>query len=249
MVQVENSVTKIAVLLLASGRDFQSEMLADLLGSDPAFHLSAHWSIDAQGWGQVASVDPNIVLLRNSYATPRLLEQIRAFRRDFPMQKLVVLSEPLSEEYLTLCIKAGLAGFITTRCSKNELFKCLHTVADGQIWIHRNILEDIARDFHLTDLVVADKVQGRLEGIAEVLTTREREVFLKVIEGLSTKEIADSVHLSDQGVKLHLGRIFLKFGVSNRTQLVLEAFKKLFPVDDIHLLFHAAISSPPKLEA
>jgi len=243
MIQSGKSVRKTSIFL-AANRDFQSDGLANLIDSSPDYAVVYRSSLDAHGWERVGAVGADLLLLRNVFTAPELLEQIKTFRRDFPEQKLVLLSEPLPQAQLCLCVKAGLSGFITTSCSSTELFKCLRIVAAGQIWIDRNILEDIVRDFHCIDALVAVKMQQRLELLAENLTKREREVFLKVIEGLSTKEIADKIHLSNQGVKLHLGRIFSKFGVSNRTQMVLEIFKKIFPVNDINLLFHSAIFSP-----
>ena len=55
------------------------------------------------------------------------------------------------------------------------------------------------------------------------------EVLERVLDGMSNKEIAGQLFLSEQGVKMHLGRLFRKFGVANRAQLILIAFRRVCP--------------------
>ena len=58
------------------------------------------------------------------------------------------------------------------------------------------------------------------------------------MKGLAIKQIAERVHLSHQGVKMHLAKLFRKFKVSNRNQLILAAFDEMSPVEDLSLLLH-----------
>ena len=69
--------------------------------------------------------------------------------------------------------------------------------------------------------------------MSQRLTPRETEVLGLVIMGLSTSEIAERVFLSHQGVKAHLTTLFRKFGVRNRSQLILRALDEVCPVDSI----------------
>ena len=69
----------------------------------------------------------------------------------------------------------------------------------------------------------------QISAMQDGLTRREAEVLERVLDGMSNKEIAGQLFLSEQGVKMHLGRLFKKFGVANRAQLILIAFRRVCP--------------------
>ncbi len=62
-----------------------------------------------------------------------------------------------------------------------------------------------------------------------------------VLEGLSTRQIANELCLSEQSIKLHLGRLFKKFEVSNRSQLILMAFQRVCPASNLIQLFRKSL--------
>jgi len=75
----------------------------------------------------------------------------------------------------------------------------------------------------------------------EQMTNRESDVFCLVMEGLSTREIAAQIHMSEPTVKQHLSRLFKKFDASNRSQLILSAFERVCPVTNMVKLFRRAL--------
>jgi DNA-binding CsgD family transcriptional regulator len=77
--------------------------------------------------------------------------------------------------------------------------------------------------------------------LGERLTTRELEVLELVLQGLSTREIAERIFLSHQGVKAHLTTLFRKFNVKNRSQLILSALDEVSPVESITGIFQQGL--------
>jgi len=61
------------------------------------------------------------------------------------------------------------------------------------------------------------------------------------MEGLSTKQIAAQIHMSEPTVKQHLTRLFKKFGAGNRAQMILSAFERVCPVTNMTKLFRRAL--------
>ena len=76
-----------------------------------------------------------------------------------------------------------------------------------------------------------------------MLTRRESEVLQRVLEGMSTRDIANDLNLSEQSIKLYLGRLFRKFGVTNRSQLILMTFQRVSPGGDIIRLFRKTLDN------
>jgi DNA-binding CsgD family transcriptional regulator len=79
-------------------------------------------------------------------------------------------------------------------------------------------------------LSLANGAHGSERGAAR-LTDRQREVLARLRRGLSNKEIAAELGITEEGVKAHLGRLYLRFGVRNRVQLVTEAGADLDGLD------------------
>jgi DNA-binding NarL/FixJ family response regulator len=108
------------------------------------------------------------------------------------------------------------------RAQPFEMFrKCIRIILQGQVWVNTQemnyILEALAspQSLHLID------GQGK-----RVLTQRESEVAHLVTEGLTNREIALELQLSEHTVKNNIFRIFDKTGVSNRVALLLYAFSR-----------------------
>jgi DNA-binding NarL/FixJ family response regulator len=113
-------------------------------------------------------------------------------------------------------LRQGARGVLARDASREELGRAIHAVHHGQIWAPRSV---VARAL---DLLAALPV-GR-KGPAsqpEELSPRETDVARHVGAGLSNREIAGRLAISEATVKAHLSRAFRKLGVRNRAGLVL----------------------------
>ncbi|MGD8673326.1 MAG: helix-turn-helix transcriptional regulator, partial [Thiogranum sp.] len=92
------------------------------------------------------------------------------------------------------------------------------------------------------DELLESRFNERIEHLCEGLTKREVEILCEVVKGLAIKQIAEHVHLSHQGVKMHLAKLFRKFNVNNRNQLILAAFDSISPVDGLSTLLRDGLN-------
>jgi DNA-binding NarL/FixJ family response regulator len=114
--------------------------------------------------------------------------------------------------------RAGARGVFCRTESLKSLSKCIRCVHDGQVWANSNELR------FLLD-ALSQAMSTRIVGAAGVsLSKRERDVVQCVSEGLSNREIAHRLTLTEHTVKNYLFRIFDKLGVSSRVEVVLYAF-------------------------
>lgn len=170
---------------------------------------------------RLSEARPDILLVGTSFADGPLsgLALTREVRKNLPDIRVVVLLESSQRALVVEAFRSGAKGvFCRSDFEFKALWKCVSAVKDGQIWANSEQLEFVmetlaeAAPLHLVNF----------EGVG-LLTKREEEVVRQVVEGLSNREIADQLNLSEHTVKNYLFHIFEKLGISSRVELVTYA--------------------------
>lgn len=111
------------------------------------------------------------------------------------------------EEIISLLIKYKLRGILALDTDIAQLKKALKVIHNGQIWISNELVQDLINVEKFNNI-------GKIK-----LTDKEKKIIELVCQGLSNKEIAAKLFISEQTVKAHLHRIFQKLDTKNRSQL------------------------------
>ncbi|MDI1472786.1 MAG: response regulator transcription factor [Thermodesulfovibrio sp.] len=119
------------------------------------------------------------------------------------------------EELISLLIKYKLKGILSMNSDISHLKKALKVIYSGQTWISDELVKCLI-EFDRFNNVVDIK-----------LTDKEKKIMKLVCEGLSNKEIAAKLFISEQTVKAHLHRIYQKLAIKNRPQLAV-IYSKIF---------------------
>ena len=147
------------------------------------------------------------------------VEQIRA---SSPSTRQIILGHELSSEDQTSFLHAGARGLLCEGdVTVATLSKCVRSVAAGQIWANSQQLDEL----------ISSLCQRRTRRVRSVLgeallSKREDEVLLLLSEGMSNRDLAAALKLSEHTVKNHLFHIFDKLGVSTRMEAVLYAMSR-----------------------
>jgi DNA-binding NarL/FixJ family response regulator len=130
--------------------------------------------------------------------------------------RAVMLLHEREPEHVLAAFRGGARGVFFRAESFALLCKCIRTVHDGQVWA-----SNFEIDLILQALAAATPLRAvDARGVA-LLTKREEEVVQLVARGLTNREIAFEMHLSEHTIKNYLFRIFDKLGVSSRIELAL----------------------------
>ena len=118
----------------------------------------------------------------------------------------IMLSVHDSPALVEQALNAGARGFLSKRCSPDELISAVHTVATGGCYLTPDIAIKLA------------------SGRQDPLTKRERQVAEKLAQGMAVKEIAAELGLSPKTVHVHRANLMEKLGVSNDVELARRMF-------------------------
>ncbi len=149
-------------------------------------------------------------------ATETLIEQIR---KRFHSAYVVIIKETLSDSRVFPYLRLGVKGVVRYVDLREDLPRAVLTVAGGGFWISG---PQLAR---FIDSILDVSRRPKYAPGPAFLTRREREVLMGVVQGLSNKEIAGNLHISERTVKFHVSHLLSKFKVVLRMDLIRRHFQ------------------------
>ncbi len=132
--------------------------------------------------------------------------------------RVVMLFDKCERDFIVAAFRGGAKGVFFRDKSIELLRKCIRCVHEGQIWAGATELI-----FLLEALTAASPLGSTTMRSAEPLTSREQQIVELVAQGMSNREVAQQLHLSEHTIKNYLFRIYDKLGVSGRVELAVYA--------------------------
>ena len=156
-------------------------------------------------------VKPDVVLMDVRLPDGSGIEACRTIRTTQPETAVLFLTSFADDDAVLATILAGAGGFLLKEVSGEQLVSAVKTVAGGQSILDRGLTQRVLA--HMQAMT-----SGGGEGKSDPLSQQEQRVLALVAEGLTNKEIAASLNLSDKRVGNYLSNIFQKLRVTRRTQ-------------------------------
>jgi two-component system NarL family response regulator len=132
-----------------------------------------------------------------------------AIRREAPRARVVIVSGSAPSEHVHRALKAGAQGYLLKDAAPSTLVSAVRSVLAGRRVVPPHIAHEMAERAYQPDL-----------------SPREHEVLTRIVDGLSNKEIAARLDVSEATVKTHVAHILGKLGVEDRTQAALAALTR-----------------------
>lgn len=164
---------------------------------------------------------PDIILM--DIRMPELdgVQCTKAVKEKFPDVKIIILTTFDDDEYVFYALKYGASGYLLKGCSVQELTSAIHTVMNGGSILNQSVLTKVVKLFNqLAQTSITPELDGRN---LEALNRTERNVASLVGRGLSNKEIAEALFLSDGTIRNALSSALSKLNLRDRTQLAIWA--------------------------
>jgi DNA-binding NarL/FixJ family response regulator len=158
---------------------------------------------------EAEKVNPDVVLMDLRMPEMDGNDAIIEMRRIQPGMRILVLTNYQEDEYISKAFHAGAMGYLLKCTPQEEIVKAVHTLYQNRRY------------------VPADIAQRLMESIGrEKLSERELEVLKLVAEGLSNKEIAQKLSISDKTARNHVTNCLIKLGANDRTEAATTAIKR-----------------------
>ncbi|EYT82777.1 LuxR family transcriptional regulator [Streptomyces sp. Tu 6176] len=184
--------------------------LRALLGSAAGIEVVGEADSGAEAVALAAKLAPDVVLM--DLQLGEAMDGVEATRRITAASggavHVLVLTTYDTDADITRAIEAGATGYLLKAERPDELFTAIHSAAAGRTAL---------------SAPVAHRVMARMRSPRPGLTDRERDILGQLARGLTNRDIAKALFLSEATVKTHLGRIYDKLGVDTRAGAVAVA--------------------------
>jgi two-component system nitrate/nitrite response regulator NarL len=204
-------------VLIADDHAIFRRGLRSVLEAEPGFAVVGEAGDGEQAVQLSRSLLPDVLLLDLAMPGVSGMDALAELGTAPTPVRTILLTAGIEKPEIVKALQLGAAGVVLKSAATDLLFKSIRSVMAGQHWIGREAV---------SDLVEALRAQVAVEPPARDrfgLTPRELEITSAVVAGLSNKEIARKLTLSEDTVKHHLTNIFNKMGASNRLELALFA--------------------------
>lgn len=204
-------------VLVADSGAIQSQLLTRALKARRDLEVSAV-ALEVPALHNIMQSNAPDVVLISGHRLPDL-GLVRWLHVSYPKVAPVLLVEEYDRELVVDAFRAGAKGiFLFNHAPFRLLCRCISGVARGQVWINSQQMHYLLDCLSQVPTLRLLNKKGK-----PLLTPREEQVVALVADGLSNREVADELGLSDNTIKKYMLRIFDKLGISTRVELVLYA--------------------------
>lgn len=176
---------------------------------------------------KVQELTPDIVIM--DIAMPELngIEATRQIKQAGSGTKIIILSMHDHSRYIRELLGLGVSGYLLKNAASRDIVKAVNSAIKGDTYLSPSISSRVIEDY------VGMNKKSQEEELYNTLSNREREVFQMVVEGSSTKKIAETLCVSPSTIKSHRSNIMEKLKMDNLSQLIQYAIQ--LGIIDIHI--------------
>lgn len=170
---------------------------------------------------KIPYLQPDLIIMDINMPNRNGVEVTGIIKKQYPEIKIIILTMHNHDEFFMSAIREGADGYLLKDAPSDQVVEAVRAVAKGEAAIHPSMTRKLLT-FHQQKKPVQEE---------NSLTEREKDVLLCLVEGMSNKEIANKLFISDKTVKIHVSKIFKKLNVKSRSQVVIHAVQKqLVPI-------------------
>lgn len=193
------------------------ESLSRLLQSEPGFRMVGSCATVAEALPIIGRDKPDIILLDYDLGEEQGTAALDAIRGQGFTGRVLMVTAGMSDAATVRVLESGSEGIFLKHSSPAQLVDAIHRVIAGEPWLDPRAMRS---------LIAGATRRSEEQRSSQSLTERERVVLQGVFEGLTNKEIAAQLQVSEGAIKAVMQQLFDKTGVRTRSQLVRIALEK-----------------------
>jgi DNA-binding NarL/FixJ family response regulator len=201
-------------ILIADDHPILRAGLRELIDSEPGLEMAGEASNGREAVRLAQELKPDVILMDLIMPDMSGVEAIQEIKKILPQMRILVLSSFSEEDQIRKAVRSGALGYILKIANPQELVRAIWKVAKG---------EPVFTDSLMLDVFTEEAKPEFLEN--EQPTARELQLLKLLGQGLTNKEIATRMFISENSVKIYVTRLLRKFHLENRTQAALLAIR------------------------
>jgi DNA-binding NarL/FixJ family response regulator len=194
-------------ILLIEDQTLMRQGLKTILDIEPGMTVVGEADDGEPGIQKALELRPDVILM--DVQMPRLngIEATKAICAAWPEAKVLILTTFARDEYVYQGVRAGAMGFLLKDTPAEDLIRTIQRINNGEAFVQPEIASRVLRE-----LIGPDRQPF------EPITDREREVLVLLAQGMSNRDIAEQLVVTEGTVKNHVSNILSKLQAENRTQ-------------------------------
>jgi two-component system response regulator DevR len=205
-------------LLIIDDHEMVREGLKAMLATEPDFSIVGDAANAEQALDIIEHLHPDVALLDVRLPGVSGVEVCRTVTEHYPETAVIILTTFTDENLIASCIQAGARGFIVKDIERFDLKRSIRAVARGEAALDPKAAVAVLAQLRRAP-PIADEVAP------EPLSAQQLVILRLVAQGLSSREIATQLYLSENTVKGYVQEILHRLSVKNRTEAVMVAVK------------------------
>ncbi len=201
-------------ILIAEDHRIVRDGLRMLLQSEPDFIVVAEAENGREAIARTKETRPDLAILDISMPDLSGLEATRLIKIESPQTQVLILTMHESDEYFFRALQAGASGYVLKKAATQDLIDAARAVARGEAFLYPSVAKKLIGDY-------VRRVQHGTEAVGYTsLSDREREVLMLLAQGLSNREIADRLAITQSTLQTHRSHILDKLGLRTTADLI-----------------------------
>jgi DNA-binding NarL/FixJ family response regulator len=194
-----------------------------LLASQPTIDVVAEAADGAAAISEARRARPDVILMDIQMPVMDGVEATRRLRTesDGPAPRVIILTTYDRDEHVVEALRVGASGFLLKDVEPAVLVDAITVVASGGAILAPSVTRYLLDRFASRLTTAASEPAARIGGLSE----REIEVLRLLARGLSNREIAEELVVTEPTVKSHISHLLLKLDLRDRTQAVIAAYE------------------------
>jgi two-component system, NarL family, invasion response regulator UvrY len=189
--------------------------LREFLSANVDLRIVAECASARDAMDVVRQETADVILLDISMPDQSGVDVLLAIKARAPNLPVLILSSFPEAHYATTLLRQGAAGYLNKDCDPEDIVQAVRTVARGRRYITPGVADQLA----------AGLVGGEDRPLHELLSERELQVFLRLAQGQTVSQMADSMALSVKTVSTYRTRVMEKMGLATNSDLTYYALK------------------------
>jgi two-component system nitrate/nitrite response regulator NarL len=202
-------------ILLIDDHTLFRESLRRLLEAESAFEIAGDLASTTEVIRRLPGMEVDVILLDFDLGEKTAFEFLNQAKAQNFAGRILLVTAGLNNSDLIRVLDLGISGIFLKHSPPEDLVSAIYRVTSGETWLDPRVMGSI----------VATMTRAPQRESAQTLSDRQKEVLQGVFEGLSNKEIAAKLDISEPYVKAILQQLFNKTGVRSRSQLVRVALE------------------------